>query len=192
MKARRWRWESALATALLAAMAGTRAPAGEPPMGSTAFLDYKNGFRDAQLGSPPSKIAGLGPLAEGDDLRCATRESEKLELGPSKLSKVQYCFLDGKLARIEVTFATVVDTELGLQGLTEAWGNPLSITRSPQPDVARRLSWVGDKVRAVLETREHVGSGGTIIFLSTSLVAHQKERSDQRDKQRQERFGKDL
>jgi hypothetical protein len=184
---------AARAGALLAvALFAATARADAPQMGTIDFLDYKNGFRDAQFDSTPAQIAGLEPLADAGELRCAKRTNEKLTLGTAKLASVEYCFFKDRLARIVVTFDTVVDTELAVEGLREAWGNPLSISRSPDPSVARRMTWTGDKVRAALETKEHVGQGGAVILMSTSYFGHLKARQDEREQRRQHSFGKDL
>lgn len=175
------------AVALCAALA-----AAQPPMGSIDFLDYKNGFRDAHFGALPAEVPGLGPLTETGELSCGRRPDDRLQIGNAKLSAVEYCFFEGKLARITIIFDTVVDTEIAVEGLREAWGQPLSIVRSPDPSIARRLTWTGDNVRAMLESREHVAQGGVLILMSMSYAGHLKARQDLREQQRQSNFGKDL
>lgn len=71
-------------------------------LGTPAYLDAKNGFRDVTFGMTSDRIPGLVLLEEdaSHQLKTYTRPNEDLQLGKLPLTKIEYTFFENKLCQV--------------------------------------------------------------------------------------------
>ncbi len=85
---------ASLAAAALAAAA---------PMGTIAYLDAAYGFRDVRFDTPFASFHGLQPVAGSRSIgACFVRADEDLRLGDGEAEEIRYCFVNERLAAIEI------------------------------------------------------------------------------------------
>lgn len=174
-------------------------------MGTLAYLDEKNGFRDVEFGMTPEQVPGKLQLKEKDDLAESSewiREGDKLEIGSAHVKLIRYVFFRNKLARVLI-FVIGLDNRQALFGyFTTAFGKPVpdydfmaaTIMKPGAEAIENAWIWEGKKVHL----RDIERSDGTAFVeigdrvlaaeLEKQAAAKKPERERAREKAERERL----
>jgi hypothetical protein len=151
-------WQDCLSTV---AVVQPPAPAVEPALGSLAYLDFKNGFRDLQFGDLPSPDMRL--IEDHGDTTYYTRPRDDLMIGQSQLSWVAYGFYRGRLYTVLLSTVGLTNSRALLEVLRQAYGRG---TR-PNPFM-ERYYW--NSTHVVLSYDENpLSHDATVVFSSVPL-----------------------
>ena len=93
-----------MAGGIFAGQAWAATDTNAPPMGSTDYMDWKNGFRDVRFGEDLTKRSDMEPLFPSPAGTASEykKKSETLEIGDVKLKSIIYFAHHGKLYEIEM------------------------------------------------------------------------------------------
>jgi hypothetical protein len=125
--------------------------------GTAAYLDAKNGFRDATLGASHSSFENL-VLIERDEahqLETYTRTGDLLSIEKSPLTSIEYSFFKGQLAWITLKWKMEFnDSPSVLPPSSEMARYFISVYGQPQKRSIKKndtvMAWRARHVRAVL------------------------------------------
>lgn len=148
-------------------VAKTTAPvAKSPAVGTPAYLDAKNGFRDLSFGQNESDFNNL-VLVSKDDNRPTTvytRTGDVLDLEGVPLEKIEYVFFKGQLAKIRLVWtATYPDNTFPSPPSTRIAAQCSKLYGKPRRDLVKKDSiefgWAGQKVNISLNEFKLKGAG---------------------------------
>lgn len=133
-----------LATTLLL----TAQSAGASAIGTLAYLDEANGFRDVNFGASLDSFTRLEEAGtEGPGRLCYRRIGDELVVGNAHLSSIRYCFSERRLWAVVLEAIGPRNTEALQEFLTTTYG-PGSEERGSDEGGPQRYVWRGDKVGA--------------------------------------------
>jgi hypothetical protein len=146
-------------------------PAGvvEPPLGSLAYLDFKNGFRDMKFGDPPAEDMRL--VEDHGDTTYYTRPRDDLRIGNSQLSKMAYGFYRGRFYTALLSTEGLTNSRALLEVLRQAYGQGARPNRFMQ-----RYYWEGARVTLVYD--ENPLNHDATAVLSSVPLQSQKAAED--------------
>jgi hypothetical protein len=133
---------------LIALAVWTAVAPGYAAMGTSAYLDEVDGFRDARFGMSFDAFAGLEQAESLSSNRiCYTRAGDDLDVGAARLVAIKYCFQDKRLWAILFEAAGPQNTGALRRFMENSYG-PGAAERAAEPDAARRLFWHGRRNHA--------------------------------------------
>jgi hypothetical protein len=136
-----------------------------PPPGSLAYLDAKNGFRDLTFGDPPPE--GMLPTEEDGDRRVYVRPDDELTIGGAHMRRMTYTFYKDRFAAVRLHTTTLADGRALLAVLQQAFGPGMK--DDPKRE---RYTWVGQQVSVTYE--EHtIGHEAEVWWRSQPLIREQ-------------------
>jgi hypothetical protein len=89
-------------------------------MGSIAYLDARNGFRDLRFGQ--SLASGMTLIENDRDTKFYRRASDDMKMGGGSLSEITYGFYKGHLFTVMLKALGIVDSQALLDTLRAAYG----------------------------------------------------------------------
>lgn len=162
--------------ALLCAQSTLEVSSPPVPMGSLAYLDARNGFRDATLGSPFSSFKDLQFQEEGSGMKWYRRPSDNLTMGEATLTGIFYGFYNDHLIHITLKTDGLGNNRAVLATLEAAYGTPLKPNQ-----FLEKYFWIGKQVGLTYE-ENMVTKGSTVIFMNHELSAQKNAADKERAK----------
>lgn len=149
--------------ALLSAEPSLEVPSPPVPMGSPAYLDARNGFRDAKFGSPLSSFKGMMLKEQGSGMKYYVRNGDDLTIGKGKLSVLSYGFYKNQLSIIIMVMAGGQNSRAILSVFQEAYGSGFKSNQFLED-----YYWPGKKVTALYSERLAT-KDATMVISDTAL-----------------------
>lgn len=136
-----------------------------PPPGSLAYLDAKNGFRDLTFGDPPPE--GMLTTEEDGGRRVYVRPDDELTIGDAHVRRMTYTFYRERFAAVRLHTTTLADGRALLAVLQQAFGP--GVKDDPKRE---RYTWVGQQV-AVTYGEHTIGHEAEVWLRSQPLMQEQ-------------------
>jgi hypothetical protein len=143
-------------------------PAPPVKMGSLAYLDARNGFRDVTFGDAITKYPDMVKDSTSGALTCYRRPTDDLVVGEGTLASIHYCFYKARLSHVLLKATDHSNTKAVLQTLQHAYGAGIQ----PNPYMENYV-WMGDKVWLSYHGNAVVPQAA-ILFTSQPLRAEQE------------------
>jgi hypothetical protein len=158
-----------VALAAFAAAAAFSAETNAPPMGTLAYMDWRNGFRDLRFGDALSNRADMVRQATTAQ-EIYTRKNEDLQIGGARATEIFYCAHHGKLCAISIMVDAGSYYSLRAP-FAAAYGEPARDKDSPDEEF-----WLGSEVTASIMKND---DGTADLFLRNRELskAEQAERA---------------
>jgi hypothetical protein len=147
----------------------------EPSLGSLAYLDFRNGFRDLKFGDPPTSDMVLKEEESGDTKYYA-RPRDDLSLGGAQLQRIIYGFYKDRFFWLLLETQGLVHSRAMLDVMRQAYGPGYQGNRYLQ-----EFAWLGSHVSG-LYNQNLVTSNARMILQSKAITAERE--SDQKAKAR--------
>ena len=162
-----------LAPVALRADSSLEVPSPPVAMGSLAYLDARNGFRDMQFGTPFSTFKNLHLEEDSGDIKVYSRPGDALTMGEAKLAHLYYAFYKGRLSNVHMTTDGPTSSRAALASLQAAYGTP----RKPN-QFLEEYWWIGRVV--VASYTENLATRTATIICTSRPLTVQKE-ADQKE-----------
>lgn len=129
-------------------------------------LRPETGFRGIAWGTPIDNIPHMTPLEKGGGRwKWATREPEQLKLGDVAVDSINYIYVDGAFAGVDVAFSGADTFGQLMQQLEKTMGPPNVVNKK-----MNMLSWNQNGTTVLLRYYRMQGSG-EIKYTLDSMVA---------------------
>ncbi len=96
------------------------APVTDVAMGSVAYLDARNGFRDMKFGEPPK--SGMVLTEKQGDLKFYRRASDDLTVGSGRVAAITYIFYKNRLFTVMLQTKGIMNSQALLATFRAAYG----------------------------------------------------------------------
>lgn len=141
-----------------------------PPMGSTDYMDWKNGFRDVRFGEEFTNRGDIAVVSSNypDEFR---KLHEDLKIGSATVRDITYFTFHGKATGIVIS----CDLENGpklLDVFTAAYGEPVA-----DDEDSSKQHWRGNQVRASYSLNKE----SDVYFLVVQNREWSRKRADEND-----------
>jgi hypothetical protein len=133
----------------------------EPSLGSLAYLDFRNGFRDLKFGDLPTQDMRI--FEDSVETRFYRRPSDDLTIGGAKVSEIVYGFYKGRFYAVLISTKGIVNSRAMLDVLQQAYG----LGRRPN-QFLDDYYWEGALVSSICNEKP-VSHDATVLFQSLSL-----------------------
>ena len=163
-----------LSPSLLHAQATLEVPSPPVPMGSIAYLDARNGFRDVTFGSSVSKYPGMVLVERDGDMKVYKRPKDDLTLGEGRLQSILYFFYKDQLSEVMLETVGLVNSRAALAVLSHAYGPGGQANQFLETYV-----WPGQRV-GLLYDENPITKDAIMTFRNHELIA--KEGTDKNAK----------
>jgi hypothetical protein len=135
-------------------------------MGTLAYLDERNGFRDVSFGGAP--LLGMRLVEDDGDEKFYTRPADDLSVGNGALASISYGYYKSQLFSVNLNAEGLVNSRALLDTLEAAYGKPY------QPnEFMQRYTWLGSSVNALYDENPINGDSHATIMNKALLAADQ-------------------
>jgi len=144
------------------------APAAPPdvPMGSIAYLDARNGFRDMRFGDAPTP--GMTLIEDGGDTKIYRRASDDLSIGSGRLSFLVYSFYKNRFCEAMLKTRGILDSQALLETFRAAYGPGYQAN-----EFLPEYSWFG-VVAGVEYDENSITHDASAVLLSNAISAEEQ------------------
>lgn len=137
-------------------------PGDQSALGSTDFLDARNGFRGVEFGTDFAKFSGLKVDRDHGKLKMYTKEGDKLSLGLATLEDIVYHFFDGKFYGVSLHAGDKPNGDTLRAIIFTAFGPGQKLDD-------HNTLWEGSKAWA--ELSENPDTGQVTVFIGSNEIA---------------------
>jgi hypothetical protein len=152
----------------------TNSPRQSPPnsgMGTLAYLDASNGFRDLSFGSAP--LADMRLVEDDGDEKFYQRSTDDLSVGSGHLASITYDYYKYRLLGVELETRGLANSRALLDTLKAAYGVPY------QPNgFLQRYMWPGAIVNVIYDESAIKGDSTSLILNKALIAADQAANKD--------------
>ncbi len=142
----------------------------QPPtisgMGTLAYLDARNGFRDLSFGSAP--VAGMTLVEDHADEKYYQRPTDDLSVGSGQLTSITYAYYRNQLFSVDLRAKGLANSRALLDTLNAAYGEP-----EQQNEFMQRYFWSGGTDQALYDENAINGDSTTTILNKELFAAWQ-------------------
>lgn len=154
------------------------------PKGTTAYLDFKYGFRDAKFEMSIDSFKDMIPIMDSSNsankrVQYYHRATDNMSIGEYQLSEILYVFYHGKLMRIMIETKGLVNSRGILEMLQDLYGNGFK-----DNEYIEEYYWGGSKVTLLYD--ENSVTHDARIWFDCTKLSNQNKAEEKKNQQKAE------